>query len=88
MIFGRDNHCTKGCSPKVFLLGKAEDLPRLGEVMRARWAKLVVNDGSIDPSRIGIGIEAGDGEEPPCPACGDKAPLVEGACAGCGLQLG
>jgi hypothetical protein len=28
-----------------------------------------------------------DGDEPPCPACGCALPLVEGACADCGLQL-
>lgn len=29
-----------------------------------------------------------DGEdEPPCPACGTAAPLVDGACSDCGLQL-
>jgi hypothetical protein len=27
------------------------------------------------------------GEEPPCPACGTAAPLVDGACSDCGLQL-
>lgn len=27
------------------------------------------------------------GDELPCPACGHAAPLVEGACADCGLQL-
>ena len=25
--------------------------------------------------------------DPPCPACGTAAPLVEGACSDCGLQL-
>ncbi len=25
--------------------------------------------------------------EPPCPACGTAAPLLEGACSDCGLQL-
>lgn len=28
-----------------------------------------------------------DDEEPPCPACGTAAPLVDGACSDCGLQL-
>ena len=28
-----------------------------------------------------------DAEHPPCPACGTAAPLVEGACSDCGLQL-
>jgi hypothetical protein len=27
------------------------------------------------------------GEHLPCPACGTAAPLVEGACSDCGLQL-
>ena len=32
-------------------------------------------------------VEVGEDEEPPCPACGTAEPLVEGACAGCGLVL-
>ncbi|MBA3817593.1 MAG: hypothetical protein H0X17_01765 [Deltaproteobacteria bacterium] len=28
------------------------------------------------------------GDEPPCPACGTAAPLVDGACSDCGLHLG
>lgn len=31
--------------------------------------------------------EAPPDEEPPCPACGTAAPLVDGACSDCGLQL-
>ena len=31
--------------------------------------------------------EAPEGEEPPCPCCGTAAPLIEGACSDCGLQL-
>jgi hypothetical protein len=34
-----------------------------------------------------MGVEAAEGEEPPCPACGTAAPLVEGCCSDCGLQL-
>jgi predicted amidophosphoribosyltransferase len=26
-------------------------------------------------------------DDPPCPACGTAAPLVDGACSDCGLQL-
>ncbi len=29
-----------------------------------------------------------DRDEPPCPACGTAAPLVDGPCGECGLQLG
>jgi predicted amidophosphoribosyltransferase len=28
-----------------------------------------------------------EGEELACPACGTAAPLVDGACSDCGLQL-
>ncbi len=28
-----------------------------------------------------------DEGEPPCPCCGTAAPLVNGACSDCGLQL-
>ena len=35
-----------------------------------------------------LGIEAGEGEEPPCPACGTAAAPVDGACGECGLQCG
>lgn len=31
--------------------------------------------------------EAPEGEELACPACGTVAPLVDGACSDCGLQL-
>jgi hypothetical protein len=34
-----------------------------------------------------MGVEAGEGEEPPCPACGTAAPLVDGCCSDCGLQV-
>jgi len=34
-----------------------------------------------------IGVEFAEDEEMPCPACGTAAPLVEGACGECGLQL-
>src|SRR5687768_9791047 len=90
VLLGRDNHCTKGCAPKLLLLAQKEDVARIGAVLKQRWADMVVNDGTIDPSRIGVGVEPGDEEqegEPPCPACGATDPLVEGACAGCGLQL-
>lgn len=35
-----------------------------------------------------IGVEVtGEDEHPPCPACGTAAPLVDGTCSDCGLQL-
>ena len=47
-------------------------------------------DWSDDVAREGLAPVAMDtsGEEPPCPACGTAAPLVDGACSDCGLALG
>jgi hypothetical protein len=52
-------------------------LPRVAELLRSDWGELLARDGAapIDLS--------GDA----CPACGCTAPLVEGACSDCGLQL-
>jgi hypothetical protein len=80
---GRDDHCTQGCSPKVLLLARPADLPALQHIVSRRWAALL-DDGV---QLVGTGIEASGDEEPPCPACGTRAPLVDGACAECGLSL-
>jgi len=39
------------------------------------------------PRDVGVEAAAEGGEEPPCPACGTAAPLVDGCCSDCGLQL-
>jgi len=54
--------------------------------MRSDWSEHLEREG-VDPADVRIGIEAGEGEEPPCPACGTTAALVAGACSECGLQL-
>jgi hypothetical protein len=64
---------------------RAGDLPRASEVFRARWNQMVESlgiEGGAPPSVV-IPEEG----ELPCPACGTAAPLVEGACSDCGLQL-
>lgn len=38
----------------------------------------------VQPVQCAIDPNADD---PPCPACGTAAPLVNGACSDCGLQL-
>ncbi|HWM87990.1 MAG TPA: hypothetical protein VNO33_19180 [Kofleriaceae bacterium] len=53
--------------------------------MRRDWKDLLEREG-VDPAAP-VGVEAAEGEEPPCPACGTAAPLVSGACSECGLQL-
>jgi hypothetical protein len=57
----------------------------IGALLRREWAEMLEREGT--GQAVGIGVEAAEGEEPPCPACGTAAPLVEGACGECGLQL-
>jgi len=67
-----------GCAPKVALCVRPEDLPRLRDLLDGRWRAMLEREGT----------PAAEGDDPPCPACGTAAPLVEGACRECGLQLG
>jgi predicted amidophosphoribosyltransferase len=53
-------------------------------VQRA-WRAQIEREGTGSAGLFGV--EATDGEEPPCPCCGTAAPLVGGACSECGLQL-
>jgi hypothetical protein len=74
----------KSCGPTTHLLVREEDLPRVAEVLHGEWQAMLANEGE------GAVVHAkvvGDDEEPPCPACGTQAPLVEGACSDCGLTL-
>jgi len=52
-------------------------------VLRGAWDEMLAREGTT-PVEITIDPDA---EHLPCPACGTAAPLVEGACADCGLQL-
>jgi hypothetical protein len=86
-LIGRDDHCTKGCSPKLYVLVREGDLPRVAAFMQARQRAMLESAG-VDVASLKLGIEAGEDENPPCPACGSTGALVEGACPECGLQLG
>jgi hypothetical protein len=55
-------------------------------LLQSEWHEALEREG-VDPASMAIGIEAAEGEEPPCPACGTAAPLDSGACTECGLQL-
>ena len=90
----RDACCGKSgcaCPPKMQLLVPTEDVPRLAVLLRDRWHGLLEREGVVDPgAKVGPtsgAAEPAEGEHPPCPACGTAAPLVEGACGDCGLQL-
>ena len=75
------------CSPKAQLWVREEDVPRVQALLRQRWEDEVRALG-VEPVRLNDaqGEGAADGELA-CPACGTAAPLVEGACSDCGLQL-
>ena len=91
-LLGRDDHCVKGCAPKLFVLAREEDLGRIAEVMQQRWRNTAIKDGVAERlagRAPAAPVDENDPDsEPPCPACGHAAALVEGACAECGLQLG
>ena len=78
--------CKSGsCGPAFEVLVREEDVPRIAALQRERWEESLAREG-LAP-RVAPGVEVGEAEEPPCPACGTAAPLVEGACSDCGLQL-
>jgi hypothetical protein len=72
-----------GCAPKLELLVRPEDLPRVKEVLDRRWQGMLDREGTLEEREA-----AGGTESEACPACGTAEPLQEGACTGCGLQLG
>jgi|SRR3954447_1001529 hypothetical protein len=73
-----------GCAPKLELLVRPDDVPRVSQLLRARWHHLLEREGTVESWAGGPEPES----DPPCPACGHAAPLEAGACQGCGLQLG
>ena len=82
-----------GCGAKVQVMVREEDLPKVAQLFRDAWMSAVQREGTLEgvqlvPMKL-EGVAPG-GEtvgDPPCPACGTAAPLVEGACSDCGLQL-
>lgn len=88
VLLDRGGCCGKGgcgCPPKLQLFARNEDVPRVGQLMHERWRQLALREGTIDDSHPAVAVA--DSEDPPCPACGTAAPLMEGACRDCGLQL-
>ncbi len=81
-----------GCSAKVQVMVREADLPRVAELFRDEWMQAVQREGTIDglqlvPMKVEGALPLDPAADPPCPACGTAAPLVEGACSDCGLQL-
>src|SRR5882757_9938192 len=88
VLLERDACCGKsgcGCAPKLQLLSRAQDAPRIARLLNERWREMALREGTVDEDHPSVA--ATDGGEPPCPACGVARPLVGGACSVCGLQL-
>jgi hypothetical protein len=75
---------SNGCAPKVPLLVRKEDAPKVAELLRNRWVEMLRREGTMADGEPNAESEEG---EPPCPACGTAALLVDGACSDCGLKL-
>lgn len=74
----------KSCSTKAPLLIQESSIPALSEILHGEWNAHLEREG-LPAIRLDFSDTAGD--EPPCPACGTAAPLVNGACSDCGLRL-
>jgi hypothetical protein len=87
VLLDRDACCGQGgcgCAPKLKLLSRPEDAPRIAQLLHERWRAMALQEGTVDDDHPSVAVA---GEEPPCPACGTAAPLTGGACVDCGLQL-
>ena len=88
-LLGREACEKPGCSPKMQVMVRPEDAPKVGALLRARWEQAVEGEGMVRVTATPLpdAVEVAPDAEPPCPACGTAAPLVDGACSDCGLQL-
>jgi len=82
-VLDREDPCRGSCVPRIDLCVRPDDLPKVMEMMRERWNNLLDQEGTLTD----CAAAPSESEEPPCPACGTVAPLQNGACKGCGLQL-
>jgi len=77
-----------GCAPKIDLLARSEDVPRVARLLQERWRALALREGTIDARHPAVAAPAAAGTDSvSCPACGTIGPLASGACGDCGLQL-
>ncbi|HEY3351907.1 MAG TPA: hypothetical protein VGQ83_01540 [Polyangia bacterium] len=85
---GRGPSCASGgCTPKAQVLVRREDVGRVRALLEREWLEAAQREGTLDPELLAKLRAAPAGDDPPCPACGTAAPLVNGACSDCGLQL-
>ena len=87
---GRNACCSSGgCTPKAQVLVRRDDVARVRTLVQGDWLEAAAREGTIAPEWLAQQRAAVVGPDgyPPCPACGTAAPLVDGACSDCGLQL-
>ena len=66
----------------MVLLVREQDRMWLSELLDEQWQQMVQREGRGPGQQV-----LAEGEEPPCPACGTAAPLVQNCCSDCGLRL-
>lgn len=79
---------TKSCGTRLSLMIREADVPGVATLLQRDWAEMVAREGTgaaLAAPAPGAAAET-DGDLP-CPACGVAAPLADGACSDCGLQL-
>lgn len=76
---------SEAIAAKIGVFVAEDDLPRVGVVMKQRFADLVKSEGRGTFNTEAIDVSAAEVE---CPACGHKGALKAGECADCGLFLG
>jgi hypothetical protein len=85
---GRTATCSSGgCTPKVQVMVRRDDLPRVQMLLQRQWLEAAAREGTLDDEFLEKLRTTSPTGDPPCPACGTAAPLVDGACSDCGLQL-
>ena len=91
VVLDRGGCCGKGgcgCAPKIDLLARSEDVPRVARLLQERWRALALREGTIDARHPAVAAPApASTDAVSCPACGTIGPLASGACGDCGLQL-
>ena len=75
------------CGPKLQVLVTRADLPRATRLAADQWRASAIREGTLDDGHPLMMVQGMAVDSVACPACGDVEPTVEGACAGCGLQL-
>src|SRR6476619_5728887 len=83
VLLDRGSCCGKGgcgCAPKIDLLARSEDAPRVARLLEDRWRALALREGTIDARHSAVAAPA-DPDAASCPACGTVGPLADGACA-------